>query len=153
MGTPLLGVQQEVEVHLTGQISQPRLQLVDATGNRVSDTGVLERTAEGVYRTSLRSRQVEFEVWLRNLSCKVDFHFLLHPEERRPHPWRMTFFVRSAATLEKATPFSAVSYLQGRQHEQPLAGEMNSPLARFRMINPQDSASLQIDTKRTVRFR
>ena len=62
MGTPLLGVQQEVEVHLTGQISQPRLQLVDATGNRVSDTGVLERTAECVYRTSLTPQAERFRI-------------------------------------------------------------------------------------------
>jgi hypothetical protein len=43
MRDPLFGVQQDLEVQLAGQVSHVRLQLVDATGERVSDMGALER--------------------------------------------------------------------------------------------------------------
>ena len=62
MKTPLAGVPQDVEVYLTGEVLHPRLQLVDATGERVSDIGELEHTAEGQYRTTLTPQAERFRI-------------------------------------------------------------------------------------------
>jgi len=62
MRNPLFGVQQDVEVHLTGQVSHLSLQLVDAAGDRVSDVGALERTAEGFYQASLTPQSERFRI-------------------------------------------------------------------------------------------
>ncbi len=62
MKSPLFGVRQDVEVRLTGQVSDLKLQLVDATGDRVSDIGALERTEEGLYLASLTPQAQRFRV-------------------------------------------------------------------------------------------
>ena len=62
MKSPLFGVRQDVEVRLTGQASDLKLQLVDATGDRVSDAGALERIKEGLYLASLTPQAQRFRV-------------------------------------------------------------------------------------------
>jgi len=59
---PLLGVRQDMEVRLAGQVSDAKLQLVDATGDRVSEIVALERTGEGVYLASLTPRVQSFRI-------------------------------------------------------------------------------------------
>jgi hypothetical protein len=62
MRNPLFGVPQDLDVQLGGEVSRVRLQLVDATGNRVSEMGPLERTAEGHYLTSLTPQAERFRI-------------------------------------------------------------------------------------------
>jgi hypothetical protein len=50
MKSSLIRVRQNVEVRLTGQVSDVKLQFVDAIDDRVSDLGTLERTGEGFIR-------------------------------------------------------------------------------------------------------
>ncbi|MBZ5581633.1 MAG: hypothetical protein LAQ30_05400 [Acidobacteriia bacterium] len=62
MKSPLFGVRQDVEVRLTGQVSDLKLQLVDTTGDRVSDIAALARAGEGLYLTSLTPQAQRFRV-------------------------------------------------------------------------------------------
>jgi hypothetical protein len=62
MRNPLFGVRQDLELQLTGEVSHVRLQLVNATGDRVSDIGALERNAEGLYLTSLTPQAERFRI-------------------------------------------------------------------------------------------
>ena len=60
--SPLFGTPQDVEVRLNGPVSDPKLQLVDATGDRVSDPMPLQQVREGVYSVSLTPRTQRFRV-------------------------------------------------------------------------------------------
>jgi hypothetical protein len=62
MRDPLLGVRQDLEVQLSGQVSRLRLQLVDASGGPISDMGALDRTAEGSYLTRLTPQAERFRI-------------------------------------------------------------------------------------------
>lgn len=62
MKNPLFGVRQDVEVRLTGEASDLKLQLVDASGDRVSDIAALERIGEGLYLASLTPQAQRFRV-------------------------------------------------------------------------------------------
>jgi len=59
---PLLGVRQDLEIQLSGQISHPSVHLVDATGGRILDMEAPEQVAEGVYRTSLASQAERYRI-------------------------------------------------------------------------------------------
>ena len=47
---PLLGIPQNLEAHLSGQVSQVVFHMVDASGNRVSGPAAMEATAGSAYR-------------------------------------------------------------------------------------------------------
>jgi hypothetical protein len=69
--SPLLGVPQNVELHLAGQISQPVLQLIDATGNPLSGTGALEETAAGVYSASIAPQAQRFRILITGVDSQA----------------------------------------------------------------------------------
>ena len=62
MKSPLFRVPQDMEVRLTGRVSDLKLQLVDATGDRISQILPLERTGEGLYLVSLTPQAQRFRV-------------------------------------------------------------------------------------------
>ena len=62
MRDPVFGARQNLEVQLSGQASDLRLQLVDATGGRISDTVALERIAEGSYLAVLTPQAERFRI-------------------------------------------------------------------------------------------
>ena len=77
--TPLFRVRQDVEVRLTGQVSELRLQLVDATGERVSDIVPLERTGEGVYLGSVVPQAQRFRLLVTGVGPSAWPFERMHP--------------------------------------------------------------------------
>jgi hypothetical protein len=69
--SPLLGVRQNVEIHLAGQISHPALQLIDATGNPLSEAGPLEQTAAGVYQASITPQAERFRILVTGVDASA----------------------------------------------------------------------------------
>jgi hypothetical protein len=59
---PLLGVQQNLEIRVTGQVSDLKLQLVNATGDRLSETVPLDPAGDGLYVARLTPQTERFRV-------------------------------------------------------------------------------------------
>ena len=62
INAPLFGVRQNLEIQLSGHVSGPRLQLVDAAGGRISDIEALDPIAEGAYRTTVTPQVERFRI-------------------------------------------------------------------------------------------
>jgi hypothetical protein len=76
---PLFGARQDVEVRLKGEVSDLRLQLVDATGERVSDIVPLERTGEGVYLGSVVPQAQRFRLLVTGVGPMARPFERMHP--------------------------------------------------------------------------
>ena len=84
--SPLFRARQDVEVRLTGQVADLKLQLVAATGDRASEIMPLERIAEGLYLASVTPQVQRFRILITGFA---------------PSPWP---FQRMSPVLFQAQP-------------------------------------------------
>lgn len=86
--SPVSEPQAAVEIRLSGPLSQVSVDLVDASGGRVSETEALKPTADGVYRSNIRSQAERYRVVVRGEDNSAWPFQRMHPVlfQSRPRP-------------------------------------------------------------------
>jgi hypothetical protein len=85
-GVTLFGVPQNVEVHLAGQFSQLRLQLIDAAGNPLWEAAPLEQTTAGSYQISITPQAERFRLLVSGIDASALPFQRVYPILFQSHP-------------------------------------------------------------------